>query len=333
MTRAEAEAILARFENRRVLVVGDLMADAHIWGHAARVSPEAPVLVVEAERETFVPGGAANVAHQLVAFGAKVVVAGVVGDDGPGEHLRAALSALGAETVAVVASPDRPTTVKTRIVAGTQQIVRVDREKRAPLPDAVAREMIARASEALESCDAVLFSDYDKGVLSRATVQALIARAKAKGAVVTANPKPVSARFYAGADTAQFNKSEADATLRSHRFEDDLSAARAASAFHIAGERLREDLGVRSLLVTRSSEGMTLFKEGGAWTDVAPHRVEVYDGTGAGDSTIAGLTLALAGGASLDEAAHIGNASGGAVVRKVGVVAATRAEVAALFGP
>lgn len=331
LSRAQAEAILARFLGKRVLVVGDLMVDEHVWGNAARVSPEAPVLVVEAQRQTFVPGGAANVANQLLAFGAYVMVAGVVGDDADGRRLRAELTTLGADTEAVVISDDRPTTVKTRIVAGTQQIVRVDREKRAPLPEDAARRLIEKGRDALAACDALLFSDYDKGVLGRATVRALIEAARAAGVpAITANPKPASAHFYAGADVAQFNRVEADQALGGvHR----LDAGASEETFHHAGARLREELQVGNLLVTRGAEGATLFTGDGGHVDVAPHRVDVYDVTGAGDSTLAGLTLALAAGAAPGDAAALGNASGGAVVRKVGVATATRDEVAALFAP
>jgi D-beta-D-heptose 7-phosphate kinase/D-beta-D-heptose 1-phosphate adenosyltransferase len=328
LVRARAESILGGFSGKRVLVVGDLMVDEHVWGQAARVSPEAPVLVVEAERQTFVPGGAANVAHQLIAFGARVMVGGVVGDDANGERLRTDLAALGADTGAVIVSGDRPTTTKTRIVAGSQQVVRVDREKRAPLPDEASARLILRACEALSACDALLFSDYDKGVLSRQTVRALIGMARESGAVVTANPKPASAHFYADADVAQFNRSEADLALGGvHRLDKHAPDA----TFHQAGSRLREEMQVRHLLVTRGAQGMTLFLADDGHVDVTPHRVDVFDVTGAGDSTIAGLTLALAAGAGPREAAAIGNAAGGAVVRKVGVATATREEVSALF--
>jgi len=328
MNREQVNSILARFDGLRVLVIGDLMADVHVWGHAGRVSPEAPVLVVDVERETFVPGGAANVAHQLRAFGAEVVVAGSVGADDSGERLKQELAALGADVSAVVTTGDRPTTTKTRIVAGPQQIVRVDREQRGALPEGVASELVARARDALAGCDAVLFSDYIKGVLGRATVEALIAEARERGVVATANPKPVSARFYAGVDVAQFNRVEAD---QAHGGLHRLDTPPSEQTFHSAGARLRETLEVRNLLITRSAEGMTLFKEDGTYADVLPHRVEVYDAAGAGDSTIAGLTLALAAGATPEDAARVGNAAGGAVVRKVGVATATREEIAALF--
>ncbi|MBC8139823.1 MAG: hypothetical protein H7Y38_00100 [Armatimonadetes bacterium] len=332
MNRSEAEKILARFVGRRVLVVGDLMVDEHIWGHVHRVSPEAPVLVVDVESESSVPGGAANAANQLRTLGAEVVIAGAIGADAAGESLRESLAALGMDTGAVVVSPDRPTTRKTRVVAGTQQgaqqVVRVDREKRTALPEAAARSLIERISEQLADCDALLFSDYTKGVLSESTVRTLTeaARKQKPSIIITANPKPASVRFFADADIAQLNRSEADEALRSHLFESPDDAV-----FHDAGIRLREYLSLRNLLVTRSSQGLTVFVSDGTYTDIAPHRIEVFDGTGAGDSTIAGVTLALATGASVVESVRIGNAAGGAVVRKTGVATATREEIAQLF--
>ena len=333
MDRKQAEAILKRFPGKRVLVVGDLMVDEYVYGQVSRVSPEAPVLVVDAESHSFVLGGAANVVHNLRDLGAEVVVAGVVGPDGTGERLLDDLRALGADTSAVVVDEDRPTTQKTRIVAGTQQVVRVDREKRTPLPEAVAAQFVGRVSDLMTVCDALLFSDYDKGVLTQNTVRRLLSAARSsggngnKGIVVTANPKPPSARYYAGADVVQLNRVEAEQASGAH-----LQRA-PEDTFHAVGGRLRESLQVRNLLITRSAQGLTLFREDGTYQDVAPHLVEVYDGTGAGDSTISGLTLALAAGATLEEAMSIGNAAGGAVVRKVGVVTASPREIAALFDP
>lgn len=333
MKRHEAEAILARFAGKRVLVVGDLMADEHIWGHVGRVSPEAPVLVIDVERETFVPGGAANVVNQLVTLGAEVFAAGVIGEDTAGERLLENLGNMGVDTQAVVTAHDRPTTRKTRVMARSQQeaqqVVRVDREKRAPLPDDVAQVLLSRATQALHSCHALLFSDYDKGVLGSRTVRTLIAAARSAGrsTAVTANPKPPSVRFYQDADVITLNKFEADQVAGTTRFEEG-----GEEPFHDAGTRLRATLEVRNLLVTRSAQGLTLFKAEGGYEDVPAHRVEVFDGTGAGDSTIAGMTLALASGATVSEAVRIGNAAGGAVVRKVGVVTATREEIATLFG-
>lgn len=326
ITRSRAEEILSQFAGLKVLVVGDLMLDEHIRGVATRVSPEAPVLVVESREETFVPGGAANVANQLLAFGAKVFVAGVVGKDTAGDRLLENLGTMGADTTTVIRADDRPTTQKTRIVAGNQQIVRVDREKRGALPTKTSQKLIASAKAILPECDAVLFSDYDKGVLTRETIHSLSEMAKTHHIVVTANPKPPTIRHYAGIDVAQLNRSEADQASHSHKFEspDEIT-------FHEAGKRLRQTLEVQNLLVTRGGDGLTIFTHDGNYTDIPAHRVEFYDGTGAGDSTIAGLTMALAAKATLVEAVEIGNAAGGAVIRKFGVVTANREEILSLL--
>lgn len=327
--REDLLRLIERFPGRRVLVLGDLMADEHIWGHVARISPEAPVPIVDVERETFVPGGAANTANQLLAFEANVFVAGVVGEDSAGDRLRACLAGLGANVDAVVSAPDRPTTRKTRVTAGSyqgaQQVVRVDREKRLPLPSDTARALVMKCLSVLDQgCEALLFSDYLKGVLSEDVVAELTAAAQARGIVVTANPKPASVGFYKYADLIQLNRKEADETSRTTLFEtlDD-------AIFHDAGARLRDALEVRNLLITRGSRGLTLFEEN-RHVDVEAVPVEVFDGTGAGDSTIAGITMGLAAGGTIEQAVRLGNASGGAVVRHVGVVTARREEVASL---
>lgn len=322
--------LIDQFPGRRVLVVGDLMADEHIWGHVNRISPEAPVPVVEVERETFVPGGAANAANQLLAFDATVLVAGVVGADTAGAKLIATLREQGANVDAIVEAPDRPTTRKTRVTAGsyqgTQQIVRVDREKRAPLLPETAQALISKCLAILDQgCDALLFSDYLKGVLTEAVVVTLTSAAQDRGIVVAANPKPASVAYYRSADLIQLNRKEADEASRTTLFEslDD-------TIFHLAGARLRDALGVRNLLITRGGRGLTLFEES-RHVNVPAIPVEVFDGTGAGDSTIAGITMGLAAKGTMEQAVRLGNAAGGAVVKHVGVVTARREEVAALL--
>ena len=171
------------------------MLDAHIWGQVKRVSPEAPVLVVEASEETYAPGGAANAAAQIAAFGAEVIVAGVIGSDSNGVLLRHALEERGIQTDGIIVLQKRPTTCKTRILAGNakhaQHVVRVDKEDRSPLPEDAAKRLLQKTLEILPSCQALLFSDYDKGVLSRKMVQALTEAAEKQGIPITANPSPL----------------------------------------------------------------------------------------------------------------------------------------------
>jgi rfaE bifunctional protein kinase chain/domain len=324
-------SILAKFSTQRVLVLGDLMLDVHVWGQVKRVSPEAPVLVVEATEETYAPGGAANAAAQLAGFGAQVIVAGVRGNDANGDILTKELARRGIGTAGIIALDNRPTTCKTRILAGNwkhaQHVVRVDKEDRSPLPEEAAKRLIRQALEILPSCNALLFSDYDKGVLSRKTVQTLTEAAQKLNIPVTANPKPTSIGFYKGVTVAQLNRSEAQEASKRHLPFLEMDDEK----FHEAGKQLRTQLEVQNLLITRSEKGLTLFLESGEWLDIPAHPIKVEDVAGAGDSTIAGLTLALATGATLADAVTIGNASGAAVVQKVGVDTATCEEIAHLF--
>jgi rfaE bifunctional protein kinase chain/domain len=303
----------------------------HVWGQVKRVSPEAPVLVVEATEETYAPGGAANAAAQLAGFGAQVIVAGVRGNDANGDILTKELARRGIGTAGIIALDNRPTTCKTRILAGNwkhaQHVVRVDKEDRSPLPEEAAKRLIRQALEILPSCNALLFSDYDKGVLSRKTVQTLTEAAQKLNIPVTANPKPTSIGFYKGVTVAQLNRSEAQEASKRHLPFLEMDDEK----FHEAGKQLRTQLEVQNLLITRSEKGLTLFLESGEWLDIPAHPIKVEDVAGAGDSTIAGLTLALATGATLADAVTIGNASGAAVVQKVGVDTATCEEIAHLF--
>ena len=321
-----AKQLLANADKCRILVVGDLMVDEHIWGTTTRVSPEAPVLVVDVHRETMAPGGAANVTQQLLTLGAHVAVAGIVGNDQAGRDLLQCLRDSGADTGAVFVADDRPTTRKTRVIAGSQQVVRVDREVRVPLNDLQADQFCRNVIACMPHVDAVLFSDYEKGVFTEAIAKRLLESAKQHECVVTANPKPQSAAWFNGGDLVQLNRMEADLASRSHRF-----ATLDEADFHCAGSELRTILNVTNLLVTRGAKGLTVFHADGSASDIPAHPVEVYDVAGAGDSTLAAATIGLAAGGDIDTSVMIGNAAGGAVVRKSGVVCATSAEVLALL--
>jgi D-beta-D-heptose 7-phosphate kinase/D-beta-D-heptose 1-phosphate adenosyltransferase len=278
-------------------------------------------MVIEARRESAVPGGAANVVNNLLAFGAEVAVVGVVGDDDAGRMLKRLLEEEGADTSGIVAEPGRPTTRKTRVVAHSQQVLRVDREWTAP-PMLETRDALLRHGKSLmRVAEGAVLSDYDKGMLRDSLSKALIERAGQSGTLVTANPKPANARCFRGADVASLNLSEARAASGNPEFGNWDMARQ--------GETLRSDLKVRSLVVTRGAEGLSLWLEDGQHVRVPAHPVEVYDVAGAGDTTISAMTLGLLAGASPEEAAIVANHAAACVVRKVGVATATPEELLA----
>jgi len=314
--------LLAALSTVRTLVVGDVMVDEYVWGRAERVSPEAPVLVIRSERTTQVPGGAANVAQCLLALGARVGVCGVVGADAPADALIDALGAAGADPVRLVRDPARPTTIKTRVLAGTQQVVRIDKECRDALSEASSADLLAQVDAALPACSGLLLSDYDKGVLTPESIAALLELAHRHGVRVAVNAKPRLAGFYQGVDLLTVNRVEAEAICG---IAPD-SPAQAARAATWIGERL----GCAHTLVTLGGDGAMLHQCGGETHLVAPWPVPVFDVAGAGDTTIAAAHLALCAGAEPREAVELAMRAAAVVVRKVGVATATPAEVLAL---
>ena len=320
------QAIIQNFAGKRLVALGDLMLDEYLWGKATRISPESPVMVVEIERESSVPGGAANVVNNLLALGAIVHVVGVVGDDEAGLTLKTQLQERGASVDGVVTDSSRPTTRKTRIVAHNQQVLRVDREKVQSLDPEIEELLIRTATKLIEGADAVIVSDYNKGVLTSVLAKAVVHAAKTAGIIITANPKPVTARRLAGATVLSLNQSEAEMTSA-------LGAGRdrplifSGEGLDDAGAQLRCELGVDTLLVTRGGKGLSLWQEGLPPMHVPAHEVEVYDVAGAGDTVISALTLAMAAGADLVEAAIIANHAAACVVRKVGVATVTTGEL------
>lgn len=328
MNRERYQQIVKGFAGRRLVVLGDLMMDEYLWGRATRISPESPVMVVEVERESSVPGGAANVVNNLLALGARVAVIGVVGEDAAGEALKADLAARGADVTGIVVDPSRPTTRKTRVVAHSQQVLRVDREQRHPLTGGVAHRLLGHLGREAVEAEAVVISDYDKGVLTPEVACSAVQAARRVGIVLTANPKPANARSLAGARLISFNQSEAEATVAM------LGPGRAASgmeeeALERAGAALRRELDVETLVVTRGAKGLSLWQAGGSVRHVPAHPVEVYDVAGAGDTVISALTLGLTAGASVEEAAVVANHAAACVVRKVGVATVTPDELLA----
>src|SRR2546423_8259128 len=321
LERARAEQLMARFAERRIVVLGDLMLDEFIWCRVRRISPEAPVPVVEVERQTLVLGGAANVAANLVALGAQAATVGVAGADANAERLRAALHEVGIASDGVVTDPSRTTTLKTRIIAHNQQVVRADRESRAPIAAAIEEAVVARFSGALDTADAVVVSDYNKGLLTPGVLRATLAAARARGIPVCLDPKTRRFANYQPVTVITPNHQEA-AEAAGIPIEDEASLIE-------AGRRLLGAIDCRAVLVTRGEEGMALFTEGGEVTHIATVAREGYDVTGAGDTVIATLGLALAAGASFAEAAILANHAAGVVVGKVGTATVTIDELLA----
>jgi len=311
--------LLAAFAGKRVVVIGDCMLDEYIWGRVSRISPEAPVMVIEEERRTHSAGGASNVAANLARMDAAPSIIAVVGIDMMAERLRRELDRQGVHHDGLVAVVDRPTTVKTRIIAHSQQVVRVDREERRPISPEDEAGLLQEVAAALENAVAVVLSDYSKGALTEGVVAAAAAQARAAGRLVVANPKPASARYYRGIDLVSVNESEAEA-ITGLSIIDEESLAQ-------AGARLLATVGCHAAFITRGGHGIAVFEPGKLPFYVAGILQEVYDVAGAGDSVIAAATLARLGGASWPEAAEIANLAGNAKVRKLGVAPVTRDDI------
>jgi D-beta-D-heptose 7-phosphate kinase/D-beta-D-heptose 1-phosphate adenosyltransferase len=321
LARTRAEQLTAGFAGRRMLVLGDLMLDEFIWGRVRRISPEAPVPVVEVERETLVLGGAGNVAANLVALGARPVPLGVVGPDANAERMRDAFREIGVASEGLIVDAARATTLKTRIIAHNQQVVRADRESRALISSAIEDAVIARFTAALDAADAVVVSDYRKGLLTSRVLAETLQAARRRDIPVCLDPKLRSFASYQPVSVITPNHQEA-AEAAGLEIEDEAGLIE-------AGRRLLAAIDCRAVLITRGEAGMALFTDGGEVTRIPTVAREVYDVTGAGDTVIATLALALATGATFAEAAMLANHAAGVVVGKVGTATVTRDELLA----
>jgi D-beta-D-heptose 7-phosphate kinase/D-beta-D-heptose 1-phosphate adenosyltransferase len=312
--------LLAHRANLTVLVVGDVMLDHFVVGSVDRISPEAPVPVVRFAREEYRLGGAANVAANLRALGSQVEVIGLIGADAEGARLQEDLQRSGAGTAGLVSDPERCTTRKTRLVTSrNQQVARIDYEGDAEAAGAVAAALVARINSLATSAHAILISDYLKGVISTEVAAAVIASGRHRGIPVTVDPKVPHAAYYAGATLITPNHHEAEA-LTHMRIRDDADARSCA-------KRVAEITDCENVLITRGEHGMWLHTPQTGMALPAEAR-EVSDVTGAGDTVIATLTLALASGASLESAARLANRAAGIVVGKFGPATVTVEELA-----
>jgi D-beta-D-heptose 7-phosphate kinase/D-beta-D-heptose 1-phosphate adenosyltransferase len=316
--------VLAALPPTRILVVGDLILDRYADGKASRVSPEAPVLVFDFDSERYLLGGACNVAANLRALGASASVLGVVGDDEAGRRLRALLQDADIDTQALVTDATRPTTRKTRYVAKTMQVLRVDEESRAPVGGDAERAMLAILEQRPFPWKSVLLSDYGKGVLTPRVIAAAIAAARSQGGVTVVDPKGKDYSIYRGIDLLTPNREEAEAaTGISIQSSDDL---------HRAAQRLREITGVKAAVVTLGKDGIFFEREDGSHRIIPTEARQVFDVTGAGDTVVAALTFCRAAGVSLEDSLRLANHAAGITVGKLGTWAPSRREVLARLG-
>lgn len=317
-----AQAI-ARFPERQVLVVGDLMLDNFIWGEVNRISPEAPVPVVEVREESQLLGGSANVAHNLASLGGRVLVTGVVGQDPAGQALMTLFNQIAVPTAGLISEDGRPTTVKTRIIAHHQQVVRFDREWRAPLQADTGARILAFLRNSLPDLHGIIVSDYAKGVVTRDFLDALRDLVAGQPLPVVVDPKVQHAEFYRSFTMVTPNHHEAS----------QMSGIpiRGEKSLLQAGESLLARLACETVLITRGKEGMSLFQRHGPVVHIPTVAQRVYDVTGAGDTVIAAVTLGLVAGLSPAEAALLANLAAGVVVGEVGTAVVSSAQLLAII--
>ena len=323
---SRARQILAAAAKTRVLVLGDVMLDQFIWGSVARISPEAPVPVVDFERESFMPGGAANVARNLTALEVPTELFGAIGNDDAAGRLKELLAGQKIGCTGLIANPTRHTSVKTRIVAHKQQVVRIDRETRDELDAKLTAKLIAAVKVRLPGTDAVIVGDYGKGVVTQPLLNDIISLCRARGVWLSLDPKPVHQLNLSGLSLITPNRKETfelanlpDETRNSNPFAD--------KNLILAAARLLNDLRPAVLLITLGELGMLLYQRGQKPFHIPTVAQEVFDVSGAGDTVIATFTLAIAAGASPLEAAILSNHAAGIVVGKIGTAITTPEEL------
>jgi D-beta-D-heptose 7-phosphate kinase / D-beta-D-heptose 1-phosphate adenosyltransferase len=303
---------------KKVMVLGDLMLDEHIWSKVSRISPEAPVPIADVIRISHVPGGCGNVAANVASLGGIPYLVGILGRDSSGEKLVRALERSNVSTNNLIIDANRPTILKSRIIAASQHVVRVDREDRTVISPAVTQKLIKRLQELVPKMDAVIISDYEKGTITKEVCQALIKLARKYKKPLAIDPKGFDYAKYRGATVITPNLREAAIAARTV-IVDDKSLSR-------AGKTLLKTAGTSHVLITRGKDGMTLLdRKGASYIPAIPR--EVFDITGAGDTVIATLTLSLAAGAPMKVAAILANLAGSIVVGKIGTAVCSRDEL------
>jgi len=304
---------LNRFPKKKILVLGDLMLDHYIWGSVRRISPEAPVPVVNVQSESVLLGGAGNVLHNILTLSGKGMICSVVGSDDAGKWIRDEIASNGVSLGGLVVEDDRPTTKKTRIIAHQQQVVRYDHEERSRIKLKTERKITAFISEHLMEMDGIVVSDYAKGVVTEGLMKKVISWAKKRGIPVVVDPKVDRLSYYKNVTMITPNHLEASEGS-GIEIVDEKSLCK-------AGKILLKKLKCEAVLITRGEQGMSLFEKSGKVTHIPTEAKEVYDVTGAGDTVVGTLSLALAAGAPFAAAARLANHAAGIVVGEVGTAA------------
>jgi rfaE bifunctional protein kinase chain/domain len=313
LSQTKLESLSNAFSKARIAVIGDLMLDRYLFGTVSRFSPEAPVPILDIHRDELRLGGAANVANNIHTLSATALLIGVVGDDSKGMRVRKMLEAIGLSSEGVITTHDRPTTIKTRVIAASQQMLRVDHEKKHALPADIEDKLFHVLESQIETVDGIIFEDYNKGVLSAKLIRRIIAIAAKRKIPVFVDPKHDNFFEFKQATVFKPNRKEMEDALGIH-FDGD-------GKLHSAGFKLLEMLGAENILLTLSEKGMLLFERGEKEPFAIPTRAQqVADVSGAGDTVIATLAVASACGATIREAATMANRAAGIVIEELGIV-------------
>ncbi len=311
--------IISNFKDARIMVIGDLILDEFIWGKVDRISPEAPVPVVWADRESYMPGGASNVANNIASLGGWVDLVGVVGNDERGGILRSEMSQRGIGTDGIIVDKTRPTILKTRVIAHKQQVVRIDKEVVDHISSRVISRILNYIKKRINDIDILIIEDYGKGVITPQLLRGIVSLAKRRKKTIAVDPKEDHFSFYRGITLITPNVNEASRATG--------IKVQNKKSFEEAGRRLLDKLRCKTVLITQGEKGMALFKQGKRPLYIPTLAQDVYDVSGAGDTVIGAFCLALASGARDAEAAHIANCAAGIVVGKVGIAVVSQDEL------
>ncbi|HOO55215.1 MAG TPA: D-glycero-beta-D-manno-heptose-7-phosphate kinase [bacterium] len=311
--------MLKKFKKSKILVIGDVMLDEYMWGSATRISPEAPVPVVEIKNRTFNAGGAANTVFNIITLGAQAWLMGIVGSDPSGKYLRQILREKGISTDYIITDGKRPTTTKVRILAQGQQVMRTDQEMPGDVGKRISNRMIKDVAAMIDDLDGIAISDYNKGVITPLLMSELINIAKEKGKVIAADIKPSNIELFKGVTLVTPNRFEAQ-QMSGIKIRDDATLLE-------AGRKIKQIMGSEAVLITLGGDGMALFTNSIACEKIPALSTDVYDVTGAGDTVLAAAALGLSTGHSMSDSIRLANYAAGVVVRKRGTAAVSQKEL------